>query len=418
MYRQALIIISFTWMPVLCRLRQSFHDLDLSVQRTSAAAMLHSDQEIEKNETSGFIQSPQEYQPEGSGQSDQSWCTERLRRPPGKSNWWNFKERLAQFNGKQLKVEWNLTEPGKCLNALGELEWLQAIDGWAQAAWGTASFHAFNGTMESKNLILPDKSVEYADPKVKGDFISDHRAMLQRVETLGGRPLDAATVEFLNGPVLSHLFRVGYKSYNYDPMADLEKKLRNMAESSCLRAKLDPKIAEQQLRDLDPYVFDSQGHRHQEPTNEDDRYKERLGHLQRYLDDFNEKIAQVQPDDHVARIKALALLKWRIAWLHPFFDGNGRTRELVVQRELCRLGYHPVVSFDNNGELFYQTLQMVEDQLVEAFFLWEDAYALHCIPWTPDLAKQHREKFGAQAIGLPDLCSSEMVHRQQTSSWE
>eukprot|EP00746_Dinoflagellata_sp_MGD_P135789 gnl/MRDRNA2_/MRDRNA2_69837_c0_seq1.p1 gnl/MRDRNA2_/MRDRNA2_69837_c0~~gnl/MRDRNA2_/MRDRNA2_69837_c0_seq1.p1 ORF type:complete len:375 (+),score=62.54 gnl/MRDRNA2_/MRDRNA2_69837_c0_seq1:111-1235(+) len=323
-------------------------------------------------------------------------CTEDSQRIGRKNDWWNFRERLGPRFTRDLGH-------GECLNLLGDLEWVQAVDGWAQAAFGAKSFHAFNGTKTSKDVFNNDK--------VKGDFLSDHWEMLQRIAAVGDKPLHAAAVETVNAPVLSRQFRSGCVS-NFDPMTDLEKSHSDL-KKSCRRASLDPKIAEQQLRDLDPHVYDAQGNRHPEPTNQEDIYKERLGHLQRYLDDYNQKIIQLPPDDHVNRLKALAKLKWRMAWLHAFCDGNGRTRELVIQRELCRLGYHPVVSFDNNGELFYQTLPMIEDQLVESFFLWEDAYAFNCIPWTPDRANQHRANFGAKATGLPEYCSSETVHRHE-----
>jgi hypothetical protein len=273
------------------------------------------------------------------------------------------------------------------------MDWLLAVDGWAQAAWGMDSIAQFNGTLASKNFHEANK----------GDFIADWRSMFERMAEFGDKPLTADALQRINQGMTGCHVGVGDSpcASNYDPF----KPVASVSDIAKHCSRPSP-LLQNQLRAIDPELYDSKGSR-REPTSSGFRAKK----LAEYLDKYYREISNFREDAHHDRLQALAQLAWNYAWLHPFCDGNGRIRTLILQRELCRLGYHPAIHFDNNFELFYQTPDMLRKQLVEAMFLYEDADVFGCIPWTPARAVSHRDSFGAQTVGMPEDCSAENAHR-------
>jgi hypothetical protein len=284
----------------------------------------------------------------------------------------------------------------ECMTGLGDLNWLSVIDGWAQAM----GRDAFNGTDISKNKGFNTSG----ETGAKGDFLHDQGLMLQQMIDLGDAELSAASVRSVVRPyylLLSDSEQLFCLS-NFDPRSDDHNPFPECSRS------LAPDILKHQQPDLDSNLYDLHGKRLPEPPEEDFR----LRLLQTYLDDYHSELSSLASNQHDQKLRVVARLAWRFAWLHPFCDGNGRMRTLLLQRELCRLGYHPVSLFDNNIELLYQTLPVFEEELIEAMFMWEDAYAFRCIPWTPGRVENHRQKFGARSWGLPEHCNAESFHKQ------
>ena len=46
-----------------------------------------------------------------------------------------------------------------------------------------------------------------------------------------------------------------------------------------------------------------------------------------------------------------------MAEIHPFLDANGRTRNIVLETELCRLGGHPLLLHDTGWFVYNQPSQ-------------------------------------------------------------
>jgi len=70
------------------------------------------------------------------------------------------------------------------------------------------------------------------------------------------------------------------------------------------------------------------------------------------------------------------------AYLHPFWDGNGRTRTFLLSRLLVQNGLHPVYMYNNNRDVFRLQQQTYRDNVVEGFFMWEKAVLQPDInPW-------------------------------------
>mmetsp|Transcript_73271 Transcript_73271/g.115573 ORF Transcript_73271/g.115573 Transcript_73271/m.115573 type:complete len:419 (+) Transcript_73271:46-1302(+) len=317
-----------------------------------------------------------------------TFCTEEQR--VARKDWWRWRERFTSLHTKKKS---HVKSVSQCLRQLSSsgMDWLLAIDGWAQAAWGTKSIAEFKGTLASKDFKEENK----------GDFLADWSSMFDSIVDLGDEKLTAAMLERIN----DHFVPGPHCQSTHDP---LKNPHYSSIQKHCSRPSA---LFEDQLRSIDPQLYDSSGQRHEPPSA-----SFRLSKLASYLDSYYREVDGLGNDAHHERLRALTTFAWNYSWLHPFCDGNGRTRTLILQRELCRLGYHPAVNFDNNFELFYQKPGMLQDELIEAMFMWEDAYAFECIPWTPPRVASHRSRFGASAVGLPMDCSAESAHRLMTSA--
>lgn len=55
-------------------------------------------------------------------------------------------------------------------------------------------------------------------------------------------------------------------------------------------------------------------------------------------------------------IERVSYLHHRFVWIHPFFDGNGRTARLLMNLELMRQGYPPAIILKNDRQKYYAAL--------------------------------------------------------------
>jgi Fic family protein len=55
-------------------------------------------------------------------------------------------------------------------------------------------------------------------------------------------------------------------------------------------------------------------------------------------------------------IEMAAVLHHRFVWIHPFFDGNGRTVRLLMNLFLMRNGYPPAIILKNDRKKYYDAL--------------------------------------------------------------
>lgn len=80
----------------------------------------------------------------------------------------------------------------------------------------------------------------------------------------------------------------------------------------------------------------------------------------------------------------IAKLYYRLAVLHPFYDGNSRTRNLVLQTELVRQGGHPTVLWDNYwGVVGAKSWNEVYEYVLDGWCSWEIAYKTGDSPFLP-----------------------------------
>lgn len=106
-------------------------------------------------------------------------------------------------------------------------------------------------------------------------------------------------------------------------------------------------------RDL-PIVID--GSKHQPPPAED---------VPKYIDDMCEYVNEHWTDRSPFHLAAYVM--WRLNWIHPFVDGNGRTTRAVSYYVLCaKLGFHmPGVTtvpemIAQNKDPYYKALEAAD----------------------------------------------------------
>ncbi len=69
---------------------------------------------------------------------------------------------------------------------------------------------------------------------------------------------------------------------------------------------------------------------------------------------------------HLHSIELAALLHHKLVYIHPFFDGNGRTSRLVMNVVLMRAGYPLAVILKNDRQKYYRALQAADQGKLSA----------------------------------------------------
>jgi Fic family protein len=73
--------------------------------------------------------------------------------------------------------------------------------------------------------------------------------------------------------------------------------------------------------------------------------------LVRELVEEHRAMAGAHPVERAAR------LHWRLLWVHPFVDGNGRTARLAMNFSLMRDGYPPAVIRKEDRQAYLRALE-------------------------------------------------------------
>lgn len=75
-----------------------------------------------------------------------------------------------------------------------------------------------------------------------------------------------------------------------------------------------------------------------------------------YLDELIEYV--IQNPDKLDAILLATVFHHRLVWIHPFFDGNGRTARLAMNLLLMKDGYPPAIILKNDRKKYYNALNM------------------------------------------------------------
>jgi len=70
---------------------------------------------------------------------------------------------------------------------------------------------------------------------------------------------------------------------------------------------------------------------------------------------------------HIAEMAAV--LHHRFVWIHPFFDGNGRTVRLMMNLYLMQNGYPPAIILKNDRKKYYEALNQANNNQYEKLIL-------------------------------------------------
>ena len=140
-----------------------------------------------------------------------------------------------------------------------------------------------------------------------------------------------------------------------------------------------------------------------------------VGHL---MQDFVTVSNEIQDVNQI--IKA-AVLHHRFTWIHPFFDGNGRTARLVTNLMLMRKGIPPAIVLKADRKKYYSALRLADkgnfEKLVLIFaqaversidiFLNASPKTFQDYQAINDIVSEPEVPYGAEYVSL--LASSEKI---------
>lgn len=95
------------------------------------------------------------------------------------------------------------------------------------------------------------------------------------------------------------------------------------------------------------------------------------------------------------KLAALARFLRSLAWLHPFANGNGRLRNILLQHELVRLGLGDgAMMFNNNGDIYFTPTATYVGKIKEGIAAAESAKQTNTHPWyDKHRRKKHKKNF-------------------------
>ena len=73
--------------------------------------------------------------------------------------------------------------------------------------------------------------------------------------------------------------------------------------------------------------------------------------------------------DKLTHVELVAKFHHKFVWIHPFFDGNGRTARLLMNLLFLKFGYPPAIILKNNRKQYYRSLNLANKGAYNEFIL-------------------------------------------------
>lgn len=89
-------------------------------------------------------------------------------------------------------------------------------------------------------------------------------------------------------------------------------------------------------------------------------------HVEKHMQDMNEWLLSEEPEI-LHPIEFAALAHYKLVYIHPFTDGNGRTARLLMNTILMRAGFPPVIIRFQDRHDYYETLNQANQGDVRPF---------------------------------------------------
>ena len=114
--------------------------------------------------------------------------------------------------------------------------------------------------------------------------------------------------------------------------------------------------------------------------------------MQQYID----KLPDHPTSSSRQALEALGWLLQNLAFLHPLGDLDGRSRLLLMQHELRRLGIaRGTFIYNNNKDIYFETLDVLTSKIEEGIQMYNKAAASGLNPWTDKFnVNRHAQQFG------------------------
>jgi hypothetical protein len=133
--------------------------------------------------------------------------------------------------------------------------------------------------------------------------------------------------------------------------------------------------------------------------------------------EYNADIVKLTKDED--KLNRLASFLKDYAFLHPWGNGNGRFRALMLNHEIRRLGLGcGSFMYNNNKDLYYITKKMYVEKIKEGIAAYNTAVATGKSPWTDeDVVTKHKERFNPN-ITMPGLMNCRNAEYTKTSLYK
>ncbi|GFU39362.1 protein adenylyltransferase Fic [Nephila pilipes] len=92
-------------------------------------------------------------------------------------------------------------------------------------------------------------------------------------------------------------------------------------------------------------------------------------------------------------VKQAAITHYKLVYIHPFVDGNGRTARLLMNLILMKNGYPPVIIRKQDRSMYYNALQLANEGDIRPFI----RYIAHCTECTLNVYL-HAPEYGAKCL--------------------
>jgi len=134
--------------------------------------------------------------------------------------------------------------------------------------------------------------------------------------------------------------------------------------------------------------------------------------LSQILEQYNKDAKMVPREDKKQQITAIAMFLRKLSWLHPFKDGNGRFRTLLLQRELRHRGVaRGAFMYNNNRDVFFISTDTYAAKIEEGIKMASLALERKSNPWVNQShVEAHFEQFPKKTCH--DEGTAESIPRQ------
>jgi len=227
-------------------------------------------------------------------------------------------------------------------------------------------------------------STEYAlfiDGKDNGTRLAYGRGFITQVEGAWKYAQETLGTE-ITGQYLKSLHKKAFGNRKYS-LGHMTHRL------SCL-SFVDEKLKQELLVDLPPNILDVKLN----PNGSINTIFKKHFNQSEITKHLEEIALQYNNDQREARnahqkLRHLAKFLRSLAWLHPFPDGNGRLRNLVLQRELRRLQLGcGAMMFNNNADIYFESSMVFVQKILEGIAAAKHALEHRQNPWH-DAAWKH-----------------------------
>merc|ERR1719161_2344645 len=135
-----------------------------------------------------------------------------------------------------------------------------------------------------------------------------------------------------------------------------------------------------------------------------------------YLDAYNADMETLTTKTE--QLDRLASFLKDYTFLHPWGNGNGRFRALMLNHEVRRLGLGcGVFMYNNNKDLYFLTKKLYREKIEEGIEMYNQALATGQSPWLDDaVVLMHKQRFDPDNV-MPGLTKCRDTEYAKTSYW-